>query len=283
LPVKFSLILATVGRVRELERFLASLAIQTYRDFELIVIDQNQDDRLVPLLKNYENHFQVKHLRSAPGLSRARNAGLRHITGDIVGFPDDDCWYPQRLLDGIEKFLKGDTHWDILTVAPLNEKGAFFLGRGSLHRGYLTQSSVWKSAISWTLFIKRHVAEAVGPFDEKLGIGSGTRWQSGEETDFLVRAMKMGFSMWSEPDLAVYHEAAYIRFGLPDARKTYRYALGMGHVLKKNGYPIVPTSYFILKPLAGALLMLAAARPREALRYCCMFSGRLLGYASSPS
>ena len=45
--VKFSLILATVDRVTELERFLERLDRQTFRDFELFVVDQNTDDRLV--------------------------------------------------------------------------------------------------------------------------------------------------------------------------------------------------------------------------------------------
>ena len=57
--IKFSLILATVDRVTELERFLSSLDRQTCRDFELIVVDQNPDDRLVPILAPYQASFLI--------------------------------------------------------------------------------------------------------------------------------------------------------------------------------------------------------------------------------
>ncbi len=279
--MKFSLIMASVGRIREPERFLASLAVQTYRDYEVIVVDQNRDDRLIPLLESYETQFSIKHLRSAPGLSRARNVGLKHITGDVVAFPDDDCWYPPRLLEGVCKLFQTDPKWDILAVAPLDNKGNPFLSKAFVRHNYLTQKSVWGSAISWNLFMKAYVPQAVGYFDETLGVGAGTRWGSGEETDFLLRAMQKGFRIWSEPGLVVYHETAYVRLGVSYGKKAYRYALGMGRVLRKNRYPITLTLYFILKPLLGAVAMLAMVRPHKAFRYGCMFSGRLIGFLST--
>src|SRR5574340_342784 len=94
----FSLVLATVGRTAELERFLDALERQTCPDFELLVIDQNPDDRLRPILNRHRGRFEIKHTRSATGLSRARNVGLRLARGEIVAFPDDDCWYPTTLL-----------------------------------------------------------------------------------------------------------------------------------------------------------------------------------------
>src|ERR1700687_2188783 len=84
---KFSLVLATVGRTSELERFLMHLNRQSYRKLELILVDQNPDDRLIPLVTTYRECFPVIHCRSAIGLSRARNVGLAHAAGDILAFP----------------------------------------------------------------------------------------------------------------------------------------------------------------------------------------------------
>ena len=49
-PPRLSLIVATLGREAELSRCLGSLAAQTSRDFEVVVVDQNADDRLAALL-----------------------------------------------------------------------------------------------------------------------------------------------------------------------------------------------------------------------------------------
>ena len=48
--MRFSLIVATLGRTAELRRLLESLAVQTHQDFEVIVVDQNTDDRVSQIL-----------------------------------------------------------------------------------------------------------------------------------------------------------------------------------------------------------------------------------------
>src|SRR2546427_827401 len=105
--MKFSLVQATLGRTGELARFLRELDQQTYRSFELIVVDQNPDQRLAPILAPYESRFPVFHVRSEKGLSRARNVGMRQIGGDVVAFPDDDCWYPPHLLEWVRNRHRG--------------------------------------------------------------------------------------------------------------------------------------------------------------------------------
>ena len=48
--MRFSLIVATFGRTEEMRNLLLSLASQTEPDFEVVVVDQNSDERLVPIL-----------------------------------------------------------------------------------------------------------------------------------------------------------------------------------------------------------------------------------------
>src|SRR5271170_6306948 len=103
-----SLILSTLGRSREIDVFLESLAIQEFKNFEVIVIDQNTDDRLVPVVDPARWPYPIKriHTPDQRGVSRGRNAGLKHAKGDIILFPDDDCWYPPWFLSKAVELLE---------------------------------------------------------------------------------------------------------------------------------------------------------------------------------
>ena len=113
--MKISLILATKDRVKEIERFMQSLTHQGNGGLELIVVDQNADDRLESILENSKLSFPIIHLRSEVGLSRARNVGMAFATGDTIAFPDDDCWYPAGLLARVVSELQSQLSVDGLT------------------------------------------------------------------------------------------------------------------------------------------------------------------------
>ncbi len=94
-----SMVASTLGRDQEMRLLLDTLSAQNDDRFELIVVDQNQDDRLVPILAAYEGRFPIRHVRSLEkGLDRGRNLGARHAAGDWLLFPDDDSWYPPEFL-----------------------------------------------------------------------------------------------------------------------------------------------------------------------------------------
>src|SRR5580692_7639105 len=96
---RFSLIVPTAGRTTEVTELLRSIVAQNRTDVELIVVDQNDDDRIVPLLETLPGGIAVVHLRQhEKGSPVARNAGLDAASGEIIAFPDDDCWYPVDLL-----------------------------------------------------------------------------------------------------------------------------------------------------------------------------------------
>src|SRR5829696_3012355 len=72
-PMRFSHILRTVRRTAELAECLAALDAQTYRGFELIVVDQNLDNRVEPILAPYKGKFDTLHLKSQrQGLAREK-------------------------------------------------------------------------------------------------------------------------------------------------------------------------------------------------------------------
>lgn len=273
--MKISLIMATVGRTKEVKRFLEHLDRQTYHDFELIVVDQNPDDRLVPILEPYKGRFPILHLRSEKGLSRSRNVGLKHISGDIVAFPDDDCWYPPDLLERVVRFFQEHPNIDVLTGCSKDEEGNFSNARWDNSAGPITRFNVWRRGISYTIFLKKEVVKQVGGFDEMLGAGA---WGSGEETDYLLRALDIGFHLNYDPTLVVYHSNPTQRYDSKTVQRARLHAPGMGWLLRKHGYPFWFVVYYWLRPLGGTLLSLAEGNFGKARYYWETLKGRVYGW-----
>ena len=279
--MKFSLILGTILRTEELARFLDSLASQDYRDFEIIIIDQNADDRLAPIIDSWHHKMDIKHLRSAvKGLSRARNEGLKMAAGEFVAFPDDDCWYPQSLLSEVALWF--DAHPGLDGVSGQSRDGEGRLSQMPWPPGaeLFDRFTVWTQAISYTIFLRRLVVDAVGNFDETLGVGAGTPWGSGEETDYLLRALSLQFRLMYEPSIFVFHPHPLTRYDEALFARGATYGAGMGRVLRKHGAPGWFRGYVLLRALAGAFLGLLVLQPRMARFHWNVFLGRLSGLSS---
>ena len=270
----FDLILATVGRAEELRRFLGSLEAQTHGGFRLIVVDQNDDDRVEQASAGCP--FEVVRLRSARGLSRARNVALPHVTADLVAFPDDDCVYPDDLLERVARRFAAEPALDGLTGREV-DAGGRSSPSWETDAALLTDDNLWNRAISFTIFLRRKTVESVGEFDEELGLGSGKPWSSGEEIDYLVRAVRNGARIAYDPTLTVTHptktQAEAERRAL-----AYRDGASVGFILRKNRYPRRVVARTLVRPPGGALVSLVkldGARARERL---AAWRGRIAGY-----
>jgi glycosyltransferase involved in cell wall biosynthesis len=275
--VRLSLILATIGRTDELKRFLASLRTQTYRDFELIVVDQNVDDRLAPILAPYEAKFSVLHLRSEKGLSRARNVGLRHASGDIIAFPDDDCWYPPELLGRVVRFFLGNPKRDGLTGRSIDEDLKRSGARFDATPGTIDRLNVWKRGISYTMFLRSSSVKGV-LFREQLGVGAGTSWGSSEESDYLLQLIGRGASLFYDPRLVVFHPKHVPPYTFEVVGRAYEYGCGVGRVLRIHRYPLWFVIYQWARPLGGTVLALGRGQKGRASYHWAVFRGRFSGW-----
>ena len=199
-----SLILATVGRSAELHKLIDSLAAQTLPEFELIVVDQNPDERLQPVLQRARNlGLTLRHLKyTPPNLALARNAGIAAARGRWIGFPDDDCWYePQTLERMLLRTLRRDRPEGVIgrwvEQDPAHPPGTLSWQRSSRFRD-LPVSSI-------TLFFSSALLQRLGGFDGRLGVG---QWfGAGEETDIVLRALRCGAMLAYEPGVCVHHRA----------------------------------------------------------------------------
>lgn len=278
---RFSLVLATLNRTVELERFVLTLNRQEAA-VQLIVIDQNKDDRLVPILAKLVPSVDLLHLRSAPGLSKARNVGLKHVDGDVVAFPDDDCWYPDGVLKFVSTRLENSPDIDGITGRSTDGEGEASAGNFDKSSGLVDLKTVWGRGISFAIFVRRKVADQIGDFDETLGVGAGTRFGSGEETDYLIRGLKLGARLRYDPELIVYHPNPVANYGVKARARGYSYGLGMGRVLTKHGYPMSFLARSVIRPFAGFALSAATLRFSKAAYHLSITRGRLLGIWAKP-
>lgn len=278
MPPKFSLVISTLGRSKELGELFASLEKQTLKDFEVIIVDQNSDDRLVPFLSGWS--FPLRHERTPDlrGLSRGRNAGVLHATGEVLLFPDDDCWYPADLLQRAAEIFS-TTGASIVCGRPCDETGRSINGRFEAVRQYFGREKVWTCQIEWLFFIRHVDFLTLGGFDEKVGVGASTPWQACEGPELTFRAAAAGMKMFYDPDL-VGHHAELDTVSPDDAmiRKGRAYGRGMGYVLRKSRHTALRALYWIARPIANAILSLAYLNLRRARYLVNVALGRYEGY-----
>jgi glycosyltransferase involved in cell wall biosynthesis len=279
--LSFDLVLATIGRTQELRRLLDSLVSQTHREFRLILIDQNEDRRLEPILDEYRERIALLRVVSEPGLSRARNVGLGYVERDVVLFPDDDCWYPPNLLRTVSDNLGRRPDLDGVTGRTVDKAAGSPFVLWQRDPGLVTRENVWRTAVAVTIFLRRATVERVGAFDESLGAGSGTTWGSGEETDYLLRALDAGFAIGFDPELHVFHESPKPAFAPGPAEKAYLVGMGNSRVLRKHGYSGWFAFYRVLQLVAASAFFLVTARPGLARFYAAMARGRAVGWISA--
>lgn len=243
-----SLIVATVNRTEELFQLFESLAVQTCQDFEVIVVDQNTDDRILPYLEiAMAMGLNLTHLKNYPAnLSLARNIGLNAATADLIGFPDDDCWYEPDLLEQVVKRFSAEDAPAGVGVRWLEE------GDPPISATRLTweRSKVFRDipVTSFTLFFHKKLFDQIGDFDARLGIGLW--FGSAEETDLVLRALYAGALLAYEPSAVVHHpvrKPVIDRHALIAAR--YR-ARGTGALWAKHDLP----KWVILRGLVAPVL-----------------------------
>ena len=117
--MKVSVIIPVYNVLSYLERCIQSVLHQTYKDLEIIMVDDGSTDgsgELAEGLKALSPCIQVVHQENQ-GLSGARNTGIRHATGEYVVFLDsDDEWL---LPDGLETLLRNATE-DLILFKPVD-------------------------------------------------------------------------------------------------------------------------------------------------------------------
>lgn len=184
---KISIIAATYNRSKMLQEAIKSVLDQTYRNFELIIVDDGSTDDTYEVVKSF-NSRKIKYIYSDHlGRSVARNKALSVARGKYIAFlDDDDLFLPDKLKKQFEYMEKNDLDMTYTSAFVIYENGDL-----SPWRHKATQSGHLYSKIAFykpltiilpTVMLKRQVVEKVGNFDENM--------DRFEDTDYWRRVSK---------------------------------------------------------------------------------------------
>ncbi|MFH1877741.1 MAG: glycosyltransferase [Candidatus Omnitrophota bacterium] len=180
----FSVIIPVYNRELFIGKAIGSVLEQTFRDFELIIINDGSTDRTGELISAYKDERVIYKEQEKQGVSRARNRGLELANGAFIAFLDsDDWWLSDKLAKAAEhikkypgiKIFHTEEIWhrrgEVLPQKPRHHKPA-----GNVYKKALRLCCI---SIS-TAVIKRDVFTDIGVFDETL--------EACEDYDLWLRA-----------------------------------------------------------------------------------------------
>ena len=179
-----SIIIPTYNSARFLSRTIESVLAQTYRNFELIIVDDVSTDDTVSIIRSFaEKDSRIRSIVSdtnSGGPARPTNKGLVVAKGDFVAFLDhDDEWLPEKLQEQVS-FLQSaskDVGAVVCDVDLLTPDGA----RRPMHvfHDYPTKESFLTAVLCAKFFfmfsdlcMRRETLDAVGLLDERYVLGA---------------------------------------------------------------------------------------------------------------
>ena len=181
----FTIITCTINKFEKLIRLIKSLKNQNYRNFELIIIDQSNEDKIKQLQK-YK--IPIKYIKKKEkGLSRSRNLGIKLSKGKYLLFTDDDCYFNVNFLYQIKNAYK-KYKTDLIGFPIFNKNKNNTVVKINNSNFFINNDlNVIKYLCSVNFCIKN---KNLLKFDENLGLGIKKLSRSGEDTDFLLRNHK---------------------------------------------------------------------------------------------
>ena len=231
----FSLIIGTLNRSDCIKYCLESLRAQTYKDFEIIIIDQSEDDLTEKVLEDFRDLTIVYKRVKFKGLSKARNEAIRYAKGDYFCLIDDDAYYFENYLYNIREHMKANNKtivtghlWNTTT------KNDFVNYKMLTDGKKLSYRQVIRYCPSPAISFPKEIISDLGEFDEEFGVGA--KYGAGEETDLIMRAMHRGYAVRYFSDVKAKHPHEKLAESVPaaDNKKKCSYSFGFGAMYEKH-------------------------------------------------
>lgn len=246
-----TVVIATRDRAASLARCLRSVLALDHPDFDVVVVDNAPtDDRARRVVETLRAHrVAIRYVREdQPGLARAHNAALAHVTGTVVAFTDDDVEVDPRwlrhLTDGFADPRVGCVTGMIFPAEVETPAQAWIeahagFGKGAERQVFdldehrpddrLFPFTAGRLGSGANMAFRRETLEALGGFDETLGVGTPAR--GGDDLAAFYDVIRAGHRLVYEPAALVQHhhhtDSAAVR------RLAYSYGVALSAYLTR--------------------------------------------------
>ena len=216
--MQLSIITINYNNAEGLEKTIKSIAGQTFRDFEYLVIDGGSSDGSRAVIQKYEERISYQCSEKDSGVYNAMNKGILKATGDYLLFLNSgDCLHDSRVLEEIVPLLGNEdiVYGDLQFVTPQGERKEvfvypdvlsvdYFLERSLGHPASFIRRNLFGSSLydesfrivsDWKFFLEkivlegvpcRHVTRVVSDFDTG-GISSSALVLCDKEREQVLR------------------------------------------------------------------------------------------------
>jgi glycosyltransferase involved in cell wall biosynthesis len=175
---KVSVVIPSYNRARYLRRAIQSVLDQTFKDFEIIVVDDASTDETPQIVEAFRNPT-IRYFRHDTNQreARSRNPGVQNAVGEYIAFlDDDDSWLPQKLALQVDLFDKSPSKLGAVYCSSLEvdgETGRVLSKWNAQKRGNIFRDL---SEVNWigipsVIVLRRQCFDTLGLFDEQIEFG----------------------------------------------------------------------------------------------------------------
>ncbi len=175
---KVSVIIPVFNSEKYIEKTFLSVMRQTYKDYEIIIIDDGSSDKTIDTVKKIEKNFFDKRVvileQDHKGAGAARNLGILHAKADLIAFLDsDDIWFVDKLEKTMAVF-DSETEvnlvaHDLIRIHPNGKKDIFYLHKKYNPRiDYFVNLYKKNCLVTSTVTVKKSILLEVGLFDNNF-------------------------------------------------------------------------------------------------------------------
>jgi len=168
-----SVIIPTYNRAEFLKIAIESVLNQTFKEFELLIIDDGSTDNTKDIVNSFNDEkIRYIHYTENQGPSYARNIGIKNSQSNFIAFLDSDDSWKKEKLEIQYKTMMENPEYLLSHTEEIWYKDGRILNPKKIHKkqhGDVFRQSLRLCAISMsTVMVRRKLFEIVGLFDEKL-------------------------------------------------------------------------------------------------------------------